>query len=111
MSRSRHKFINPTSEKSKVNSHIARQRRKVLNMTRNFLKQEREGLYKPLPPGDTDLLLTPDEIQIIKNSEPPTKKRRMTKGGRRKKGRKTRRKKRKKRKKIKKKRKTKKKRG
>jgi hypothetical protein len=97
MSRSRHKFINPTSEKSKVNSRIARQRRKVLNMTRNFLKQEREGLYKPLPPEDTDtdLLLTPDEIQIIKNSEPPTKKRRMTKGGRRKKGRKTRRKKRK----------------
>lgn len=99
MSRSRHEFINPTSEKSKVNSRIARQRRKVMNMTRNVLKQEREGLYKPLPPGDTDLLLTPGEIEIINkiknSSEPPTKKRRMTKGGRRKKGRKTRRKKRK----------------
>tara|TARA_Y100000813_G_C24143026_1_gene343374 strand:- start:1224 stop:1445 length:222 start_codon:yes stop_codon:yes gene_type:complete len=49
-------------------------------MTRNFLKQEREGLYKPLPPGDTDLLLTPHEIEIIENSEPPTKKRRTKKG-------------------------------
>ncbi len=80
MSRSRHKFINPTSEKSKINSRITRQRQKVMNMTRNFLKQEREGLYKPLPPGDTDLLLTPHEIEIIENSEPPTKKRRTKKG-------------------------------
>ena len=86
--RTRHKFINPTSEKSKINSRIARQRRKALNMTRKFLQQEREKLYKPLPPGDTDLpLLTPDEINRINrinNSEPPRKRRKFSGGGRRK---------------------------
>lgn len=99
MSRSRHKFINPTSEKSKVNSRIARQRRKALITTEKFLQKEREKLYKPLPPGDTDLLLlTPDEINRINrinNSEPPRKRRKFNRGGRRK--RKTRRKSRRKR--------------